>query len=101
MRAKIKQWIAVNGRRLVELKLKGGLDLFKNGITKNLSAEEIKEFYILAGQLDALIWAFLPKDEKKAIAYRKRITKALTKIEEEIQIIKEISGEFILPKGIA
>ena len=92
----IDQWFRTKGKRMVELKLKGGRYIFKGNFKKAqqvLTDGELCEFLILSGQFDMLIWAFAPKDKKEYDNFMKEIEKQFTQIESIL--------EFPIQKGSA
>lgn len=104
MKKKVREWLELNGRRLVELKLLGGIDIFNNkinlGVSK-LTREELFEFLILTGQIDALIWILSPKEFSKQDKMIDEISKYLKKLENEIKYITKETGLSRTPKGEA
>jgi len=104
MKKKVREWLELNGRRLVELKLLGGRDIFNNkinlGVSK-LTREELFEFLILTGQIDALIWILSPKEFSKQDKMMDEISNYLKKLEDEIKHITKETGLSRTPKGEA
>lgn len=105
MDKRVSDWLDANGRRFVELRMKGGDEYFKaNKITSrldNLDGPEWIEFFTLLGQLDGIIHALEPEDPLKASSFRRGIYRRLKKIEKYCQHIQEITGKLVIPKTVA
>jgi hypothetical protein len=96
MKNKLREFLDTKGRRIAELKVRGGSKLVILGQSDELSQSEIEEYKTLAIQLDSLIWAFEPKTNKKE--YFEEIKKFFSQIEEPYYIAKTYGK---LPKGYA
>jgi hypothetical protein len=104
MHTKMKEWLYGKGRRLAELKVMGGTEMFQDPETRDvtkLSPNEWAEFLILSGQLDGLIWAYCPEDPDEALGFISEITEMICTFETEAEEIQEITGMRDSIKGYA
>jgi len=106
MYPKLLAWFELRGRRLIELKIKGGMQVFKKKKDRDLSEfnldyDELTEFFALAGQMDGILWALQPDNPDEATQFFHSVKEFLTMIEEECYAMKEMTGKTSLPKGRA
>lgn len=98
---KLFLWMQTSGRRLINLKLRGGYHWFRNRATPELNDGEAYEFFQLVGQLDILMWVFHPETENEYTILKNNIKQMFVEFEEEFSDIKKIAGTIKLPKGDA
>jgi hypothetical protein len=104
MHPKLKTWFELKAKRLIELKIKGGSELFKKDKDPskfNLDPNELSEFLTLSGQMDGVIWALQPDSLDEKIEFFQNFKKFFATIEEECYTLKEITGKTSIPKGRA
>lgn len=104
MHPKIKKWFETKGRRLAELKVLGGTELFQKPAvrdTTKLTENEWVEFLLLTGQMDALLWALQPEDPDEATKFFEGVRDFLAKMEDEIESIQLQTGLKRIPRGVA
>ena len=104
MKRKIKEWLDLNAKRLIELKLLGGYEIFRGNINNamaKLTKGELCEFLILSGQLDLLVWIFESKNEDQVTFMSEEIYQYLTKVEKQAMLIRKKTKLKRLPKGEA
>lgn len=102
MDKRVMEWIDTNGRRLVELQIKGGDEYFKTNKRMEqlnaLTGHEWIEFFSLLGQLDGLMYALSPEDPVKESSFRRSVKRRLKKIEKYCSEIYELTGKVEIPK---
>lgn len=98
MDKRVSDWIDANGRRFVELKLKGGDEYFKinkvQGKLNSLEGNEWIEFFMLLGQLDGIMHALEPEDAVKASSFHRSIKRRLKKIEAHCLYVYKLTGKY-------
>lgn len=81
MNKKLKEFFDTKGRRLAELKAKGGLEFMIIGRSDNFTEKEEWEFKALAIQLGAVLWAFEPEDEIERTKFNREVKEYFGSIE--------------------
>ena len=102
MDKRVVDWIDTNGRRLIELQIKGGDEYFKTNKCARrldgLNGNDWIEFFTLLGQLDGLMYALSPEDPVKASSFRRSIKRRLKKLERYCSDIYELTGSVEIAK---
>lgn len=91
-----EKWIETHGRRLAELKILGGNDLFDR-----LDGEECIELFTLLGQLEGFIKALSPENRKEAKRFRADIKKMMDSQEKKCHKVFKATGKLSVPKTSA
>ena len=101
MHPKMRRWIRENGKRLIELKVMGAEEYFKQERDKakleQLDGHEWVEFFTLNGQFEAMIWAFAPK--KNPEKFFKELEEVMRKLEESCRRIYDLTGQTRVIRG--
>lgn len=100
----MKEWLYNKGRRLAELKVLSGTEIFEEPICREitqLNPNEWTEFLNLSGQCDGLIWAFCPEDPEEALNFIGEVTEIISMFEEETEEIQRLTGMRNSIKGCA
>lgn len=81
MREKLEEFFNTKGRRIAELRAKGGLELILLGISSKLTEKELAEYKKLCAQLEIIMWVFRPNDLIKRKKFNKEIEEYFNEIE--------------------
>lgn len=100
MNKKLLSWINDNGRKFIELRLKGGDKLLSNQ-SHNLTQLEINEFLFLYGQFKGILYLLEPQDAIKCSKFHREINRKFKKLEQHCKYIFKLTGNFTITRTIA
>lgn len=90
MNPRLLEFFNTKGRRLAELKAKGGQEYMIVGMTHNLTEDELYEFRALTLQLDAMIWVLMPDDPDEQQEFSQEIKDLFANIEKPYFEIRDL-----------
>lgn len=99
MHKKLEKFFKEHGRRLADLKVRGGLEFEILGEAVSLNNEEQQEFKMLWTRFGSIIWALEPEGERTE--YLKEIKECLNRLEKPFKAAESIKKGKIVFKGTA
>jgi len=101
MNPRLLEFFNTRGRRLAELKVRGGQEYMILGVTNGLTDDELTEFKALSMQMDAMIWVLMPESLDEQDEFIQEIKQVFSNIEEPYFNVRDITKGRKLPRGYA